>query len=778
MGLLMLKWLFGFFERKKKEILAGSQQVLNSFENSWSEFCKKETYLTTKTKKQLLSILDSYEKTTRIPWYLFFAFNLKRQLSDNQSKIIKYGENLLEFNPMFVKSRLIEHKKLFDGEINGTSLDQEQRNAIVVDDAVNLIVAAAGSGKSTVLLNKILYLNRRKDKIDSERILILAFNRKVANDLKNKLKTTYHLPNVVVETFHSFGLKVLQKESKQSLLFDGSEEDAKYLTLIKELFISLLKSNKFQELFVDYISYYGEEDIDEISFEKKEQYYNYVRTRRYTTLNNVPVKSVAERNIANFFFIHGIKFEYEPAVRWSDQIDGKEYHPDFYLPEYDIYIEHWGVNEEMKVPEWFNKTSSEYCAEMEWKRRQFKKYDKLLIETWQYDAHSGRLLEDLRKKIQGAVPEIEFKRLSYADLVNKTFAFKESYDEFTKLMWTFIKLAKSNALSPQEIRKRIESDQYSNKQKCFGRLAAEVFIVYEKCLHEKNKIDFADMINQGVEIVKSSNYGSKFDYVLVDEFQDISTQRLNLLKAILQSSSQPKLFCVGDDWQSIYRFAGSDVSIFVDFENFFSDPEILQLSTNYRCSKSIIDISNHLIKFNKTKREKVVKSKSAITRPPVLYVLADSEKNYERNETKILVEEIKKLIAKGVMPSEIMILSRYNKNLMELKYGLNEERIPISEKHNAGIVLLSIHRAKGLESKYVFILDVSEGRMGFPCQIQDSSVLKIVKPDSREDPVEEERRLFYVALTRSKEYLYIFTRKDSKSVFIYEIEKFVDTKFS
>lgn len=126
--------------------------------------------------------------------------------------------------------------------------------------------------------------------------------------------------------------------------------------------------------------------MDEAFFEDKEEYYKYMRNKKYTTLNNLVVKSISERDIANFLFLHNINFEYEPLVDWVDASEeDKEYHPDFYLLEYHIYIEHWGLNENFEVLEWFSISSEEYRRNRERGLSQFKEYQKILIETWEYE---------------------------------------------------------------------------------------------------------------------------------------------------------------------------------------------------------------------------------------------------------------------------------------------------------------------------------------------------------------------------------------------------------
>jgi len=277
-----------------------------------------------------------------------------------------------------------------------------------------------------------------------------------------------------------------------------------------------------------------------------------------------------------------------------------------------------------------------------------------------------------------------------------------------------------------------------------------------------------------VDLTKKNpeKYINRYDHVLVDEFQDISYQRLELIKCFVNDNSNTKLFCVGDDWQSIYQFTGSDVRFFVNFKDYFPNPEITYLNSNYRSSQTIVGISNELIARNKKQIAKETRSTHDLGMQPMFI---DFTSNFDYRY-KIQYENIYNLIQilldDGVEPHEIMVLSRFNKYLKGLEIHCGARGVPTESEHG-GVRFYSAHKSKGSESQHVILTDMTSGLYGFPCEIQDSSVMELAKRFESDGFIAEERRLFYVALTRSKKFLYIYSMEQSNSMFLNEINPYL-----
>lgn len=771
----------------------------------WEHFTELDTYL---TYEQKFEFLQKLRTITHFPWYYPLRYLLTYKKVKKQKH--HFRKELEQFNDEFVQKRLIEYLEFFDGDEFEIEypLDPDQREAVIRDGKHNLVVAGAGSGKTSVITSRIAYLVKRHDRIKKDRILALAFTRVAAKEMRDRLARIYNI-NIGISTFHALGMDIIKKE-----LHFTPNVVPNVREIIKKLFDLLIKNEDFRELFLDYLLYHNEEEVDEKSFEDKQLYYEYMRNLKYSTLNNIQVKSISERNIGNFLFRHNIKFQYEQLVDWVDrdelspfpkegdndeyighddyiehdeyndtiEIRRRQYHPDFYLPDYDIYIEHWGLNRAMEVPPWFTITSEAYRQNRSWKLEQYQKHNKLKIETWEYERREGFLLENLKSNLKELAPAIEFIPLNYKDLVNKTSEFDLKAKDIFDLISSFIQIAKSNFLTPEEISERVraKTHQYSQRQISFAKMVLEVYEEYQTYLRAEDKIDFNDMINLAAELIQRNpeKYLKMYDHILIDEFQDISYQRIQLINCFVNDKSETKLFCVGDDWQSIYQFTGSDVNFFVDFAQYFPYPQITHLSRNYRSAQNIVSMSNQVISRNKNQIKKEIHSYTPIKPKAITYLQFNWQ--FVRNE-KILppyvYQLVKSLLEQGAEPREIMVISRFNRNLREIKifcgaHGIQVEEESARGKTN-GVRFYSAHKSKGSESKYVIITDLTKGTYGFPCEILDSSVFKVAKHIEEDKYIEEERRLFYVALTRAREYLFLLSIRGIESIFIKEIDQFI-----
>ncbi|MHA1684712.1 MAG: UvrD-helicase domain-containing protein [Promethearchaeota archaeon] len=777
-----------------------------NFSNAWNKFKDKKTYLVHDEKESFLSRLNNLGK---IPWHMRVVAFFKGIKILDKRKIQKLKKSILSYNEEFVENRLETHESFFDGHDDGLKypLDENQRRAIVKDDRHNLIVAGAGSGKTSVLTTKIAYLIRREDAIAPDRILALAFTRTAAEEMQTRLQRDFGI-DVEISTFHSLGRKILNAERsrKPRILFDGSSQ--KKNELIEHLFKDVTSEPRFQAHLLTYLAYYNTQEPDEDSFEDKILYYKYMRNKKYTTLNRKKVKSISEKNIGNFLFMHGIKFEYEKVATWVsreprregekhgregadesskdgsagdpgkqemqedlDDPDERVYRPDFYLPEYDVYIEHWGMNHKLEVPSWFTISSEEYRNQREWKLDQFKKSKKTLIETWEHERLDGVLIGKLAMKLKKTIPGLTLKKkMSAQELIEKTHELKKGKNEISRLVGNFIQNAKSNFLTVADIEKRVNSKEFSKKQQVFGKIALEVYRRYQNYLEKTGEIDFDDMINNAVELVQEhpNTYRDMYDYILVDEFQDISYQRMQLINLFVNKHTRTKLFCVGDDWQSIYQFTGSNVKYFVEFHRYFPHPNVSYLKNNYRSSRRIVEMSNELIAHNSFQKKKEITSNNAMGTTPIYLQFRRGSTHRFKNRIPYYHKLIKLLLDNHAKPHEITVLSRFNNNLKDLEIYCGAQGIPTEADHG-GVRFYSVHRSKGTESKFVILIDLISGTYGFPCEVQDSSVLRMAKRNDNDNFIEEERRLCYVALTRTEKFLFIFSIIKRESPFLEEI---------
>ena len=708
-----------------------------------------------------------------------FIIDATRSLDENIQLIKSY-------NRKFINKRKADYKQLwFKGSI---SLDDEQQTAIVTDDKYNLVVAAAGSGKTEVLITRVAYLIKRKpDGVLPNRILAIAYQRKAKEQIEQRLWQRYSIGEVNVKTFHKLGKDILEQSGRNIERTDIVNDNKKF-GFIQSYFDENVHTNpEFYKLFLRYMKTARDKDEPPTDSDKK-AVVSYAIEHKYTAIDGTKVNSNSEKEIIDYLLTHKVN-DKSIEVKYEPDLDG--FRPDFYLPQFDVFIEHWGIDKNGNVPNWFSQSTEEYRSSMEKKKQWFAENNKLLVETFSYEYNPKEpdvFCELLRQRLQKVVREpFLFTPLTYEEILQLVWqSQKTPIDDIQN----FITIAKTYDFNPENIAEKLEDAQWSDKQRAFGRLALNVFQAYQTQLHRLGKIDFEDMINEATVVLDNNSnlFRNVYDHILVDEYQDISAQRLNLLKKLLDRNSQCKLFCVGDDWQSIMGFSGSNLNFFVNFRKYFDNPAINQICTNYRSVKSIVDAGAELIKTNGTKQ---IQKKALSTRKefrPILILGSPHKENFEsqyyRQTVQDCLSRISGYLEKGYSPDEILILTRFMRSkvagrsqlfrlIQTFKFMANNIGINVSvdnAREPNAIRLLTVHKCKGLEAKVVFVLNVVSGEFGFPSEIEDPSILEVARGDNGiENQIEEERRLFYVAITRAKEDLYIYTRLSTKSRFLDEI---------
>ncbi len=321
----------------------------------------------------------------------------------------------------------------------------------------------------------------------------------------------------------------------------------------------------------------------------------------------------------------------------------------------------------------------------------------------------------------------------------------EKFDMYN-LVKTFINLFKSNNYSLDKFYTFI--NKANTKDKMLLKEIMKCYICYESYLNKEGLMDFNDMIN--IAINKLDKVNLKYKHIIIDEYQDTSLTKFLLIKKIV-SIGKSNLFAVGDDFQSIYRFTGSNIKIITRFKKYFPFAKIIKLKYTYRNSKELVLVAGKFIMKNKSQIRKKMKSKIRENNPVEIIYYDD------------LTSSINKVIEKENI-DELFVLSRNNRDL---------ENISIK---NIKYRKMSVHKSKGLQAKYVFLINVSSMQNGFPNKIEDHKILKYVNNYKEYYKYDEERRLFYVALTRCTKKIYLFVPRTKESIFIKEIKKYKNVK--
>jgi len=793
-----------FFYTKLSKQSEAFREALSALNKKFEKLRRDDTYLTYNAKERFLGEISAL--ATKYTFLCKSGVLLSRfgktTISEDFRKLEELGTSIQSYNQLFIERRKRAYAPLFIRD--GIKLDDEQQTAVITDDTHNLVVAGAGSGKTEVLVTRIAYLVKRApDKINPKRILTLAFQNKAAEEISERLKRRYKIA-VKVKTFHALGKEILEAAAKVGgvapphLKFSGDNFEREYTNFIKKIFQQLQMNNGIQEEIIEYMKYYADEEIEhvETDFETKEKQYKYMRELRYTALNGVKVKSEAERDILNFFITHNFKGKkvnigYETPAEWmKDGSGGDAPRPDFFFPDFNLYLEHWALDKNGNAPAWFEgpNPTERYKNSMKYKKEKFaqqKKYS--LIETFTWERGDRNFINKLEKRFLNAISEKDgFTPISYNELIERVWAeCKSSVRVLDKNIARFIVIAKTYDLSPDKISYRLTSERWSRKQIAFARLALKVYEDYEKTLRDENAMDFGDMINLAIKALETDKqlYSNHLDHILIDEYQDISTQRYHLIRALMDKNPSCKLFCVGDDWQSIMSFSGSNLDYFVNFGRYFGNPARTDLTKNYRSLKSIVDTGASIIRHNGNAqlKKKTEASDSRIRKVKIYLCLHREEfrENYYQQMAQHCMNQIEEYLKKGYKPREIMILTRIL-NYPSIRDKLLEYakergiRLAIDSFSQDEVRLMSIHKSKGLQAKVVFILNVIKDPYGFPCELEDPALFEPAVIGQKRDKQEEERRLFYVAVTRAKEEVNIYAQKCVESNFLKEIKEISD----
>ena len=779
-------------ERMEESIKRQVSKELDLARNRVRKIKKSGTYLVHTDKERCTSDLELLEKDlSSLGENGIFE---QKFIDAAKDELRASHQAISDYNPEFVEQRRRDFSYLWNTGL--LALDEEQQEAIVTDDKHNLVVAAAGSGKTEVLITRIAYLIARKpDGVQPSRILAIAYTRKAKEEIEQRLLDRHDINNVNVKTFHKLGKDILEKARGRIRRTDIVDENKKH-DAIKRIFERKIKSQPdFYELFVRFAKTLH--DKEEEGFETEEETLAYARERPYFSINNTRVNSQAEKEIMAFFLTHRLNGKPLEVVY---EVDVEGFRPDFYLPQYDLFLEHWALNAAGKVPAWFSQSTKEYKRAMEKKKRWFAENDKLLVETFthEYDPDKPEQFIQLLKK--RVAQKLQIRHHGSFDFTLKP------YDEIVEIAWgpyknpadeivSFLTIAKTYGLTPSRIKGKLRKMRWTRKQLAFAHLAVEVYAAYEDELQKHGKIDFEDMINKAINELANdpSLCADTYDHILIDEYQDISAQRYRLIKTLLDRNPKCKLFCVGDDWQSIMAFSGSNLEFFVNFQKYFANPAVTKISTNYRSVRSIVDAGAHLIENNRSCQIQKPTLARRNEMKPIRVITSPHRREYQNNYYRDTVEDclsrIGEYLQRGFAAGEILVLSRYMRTKVARGYKfLSLIRIFLETAKENGIRiacdnaearnrirLLTVHKSKGLEAKVVFVLNVIKDLYGFPSEIEDSSIFEPARENyPPQDQEEEERRLFYVAMTRAMEDLYIYTWKPAKSEFLEEIEDHVE----
>ena len=534
-----------------------------------------------------------------------------RKLTETRKKLEEFMgslEHTIQLHNSNTATLFRENGRRLIGDVEGRPLDDQQMDCIVKPAHNHLVIAGAGTGKTTTIVGKIKYLLAAKA-CGPDDILVLSYTNASAAEMKQRIEKETGC-SIHASTFHKLGMDLLTyvygvvpKITKINL--------SKF---VKDRITELVKDANYLNMLCDYILGNHKYNRDEFSFLNKDEYEEYLRLNPPITLNQEEVKSYGEMKIANFLFRNGINYKYEKEYKTDTRTsEHAQYYPDFFLTDYGIYIEYFGIDRQGNAPACFSpsgnakEATSRYVEGMDWKRNLHKEQGTKMIELYAYENMEGILEKSLCDKLKEA--GVEFHPLSPQEVWDKVSeSSNDALTAVTELFSTLIALIKDSNIGLDGFRNKYLALPVETRSNFLLSLIEPIFDAYGNELNKNGEIDFSDMINMATKCVSEGKYVNRFSHVIVDEYQDISKSRFKLLES-LRKSHDYSLFCVGDDWQSIYRFAGSDVNYIIRFSDFWGPSERSRIETTYRYSDTLARISGEFIMKNPFQIRKALRGK-------------------------------------------------------------------------------------------------------------------------------------------------------------------------
>lgn len=702
-------------------------------------------------------------------------------------------------------------------------LDDEQLAAIAAVHGHIQVVARAGSGKTTVLVNKALFLLRHCH-VDPASMLLLAFNRKAALEIRRRLmalidenaeeellseidrrvrhagtgrrvdrteleadavdsvaeRLKVALPHVM--TFHALAYSIVRPE--ESLLYNGGEGEAQGLSrtfqrVIDDHLATPEYANRIRELMLAHFR----EDWDGIVSghynQTREEFLRFRRSLPRESLRGDYVKSFGEKLIADFLFEHDISYKYERNHWWGEI----NYRPDFTIfktPKSGLIVEYFGLAGDPDYDEMSGEKRKYWHSKDDWTLLDFTPRD---IS----DGGQSVFLDLLKVTLEKH--EIVCNRLPEDEIWHRVR--DRAIDRFTVAVVNFVGRCRKQSLPPDQVRDLIGAYiPLSSVEGLFLDLAHALYAAYLDRLAATGEDDFDGLMQRAAEAVASGKTAfhrragsgdlARLRFVFIDEYQDFSDLFHRLLSAIRQASPDLGLFCVGDDWQAINGFAGSDLRFFERFDEFIGTSRRLYISTNYRSSKSIVGIGNALM-------DGLGKPAVAHKQSPGKVVLVDSTTfkpsliEKQRHQGDIITPMVSRIVHECISNgSNVVMLSRRNSLPWYVSFAEQDRsdgrglssylelvRSLFPKDFKEQISISTAHKYKGLEKSTVIVMDAVA--RSYPLIHPDWAFTRILG-DSPEKIAQEERRLLYVALTRAVDKLVIVTDGQSKSPFIESLQ--------
>lgn len=656
---------------------------------------------------------------------------------DAVKRVERHNQRFLE--------RCLEKDADFFETVEAHPLTRRQREVIARPEPNLLVLAGAGAGKTSTVVGQVGYLLHDK-KADPSEILLLAYNRKAARELEERIQQRLGA-RVAAWTFHRLGRQIISAVEGRAPTLDDSATNQRALSdllgdIVRELFTSSYRD------IARYFLFFHRPFRPPHRFTERADYQRYLRSYEVKTFQGEAVHSAEACIVANWLYCNGIDYVYRPRYP-----GGGSYRPDFLLSAAEVYVDIAVLDEAGEPPPFVD--ADRYRARLAQARALHAEKNTHRVEVTSADLIANQLARRLRKRLQPL--GVVLSPLP-ADTLLDTLERRRDIDQLVTLLATFLHHAKSSGLDHAALRRAASRAVDVHRAAAFADLFSVVRRRYEATLKARGAIDFDDMIARATRYAESGRYRSAFRHIVVDEFQDISQGRIRLLRALLEQVEDRQLLCVGDDWQSIYRFAGSDIHLLRRLGELVGPVKVTALDQTFRFHDGLAGLSAYFVTRNPAQLSKEVVSRRKASGASAIIL---AEQDCPGGALPAALAEISAEV--GDEGASVLLLGRYR--------FLEPDLAALSAEHpSLTLSFMTVHAAKGLEADYAIVMGLVSGRLGFPTEISDDPLLELVLSAPEGCDNAEERRLFYVALTRARRRVFLLTDQRRPSVFVEELQ--------
>jgi DNA helicase-4 len=695
----------------------------------------------------------------------------------------------------------------------GMGLDSDQTHAVACPSMRALIRARAGSGKTRTLCARAS-VAIRDEHLNPDHVLMVAFNKSAADEVRQRMRKDFRCPDFEnARTFHSLAYQLAKP--KKTLLFDEGKHPSQRA---QSGFVQSLLERILNPAFKELLYQFFRKEIEEIEYLGRDlapdEYRAFRRSLEQVSLKGGRVKSAGEKYIADFLFEHGIPFTYEKIWEWGAFEQGQPYKPDFTLVANgsDFILEHWAFDprdRSAQLPDDWGISADQYRQQIARKRMFWANKNITLLETHCGELDGGReaFERTLKERLEDA--GIRCRKLPDEEIISRVFENNFQISRMAEQFLQFIQRAKKRCLSVDGVGELIaERPTQDQRLQLFYQLALRVYREYESELAEQGAMDFDDLLRRATEEVIRQGADARIHlgegrfvkigdlrWLLVDEYQDFSELYYRMLSAILGANPKIRLMAVGDDWQAINGFAGAELRFFTDFARYFPGAGEATIATNYRSARSVVTWGNRLMNGLGPKaraREGALTGETKVVDLGKEWIEFRSGPQYEedRKRDAIYFGDIPEGTNPGMAAQrmaralkicvrlfqqtktgKLLLLSRtkrayglelgdFRNRLVGVLANITEEDRQILRKK---IRVMTAHTAKGQEEEAVVVLDASQ--TNFP-KVHPDNLLYEIFGVTPAEVLAEEQRLFYVAITRPAETLWILTEGETSSLCI------------